>query len=84
MDTKTIREAVLTRPFKAFTLRMNDGRRYHIPHPEYVAVSRRVVMVIDSGTEAGVYLEPILISSLHFDDGETKLKPEANGDHPQG
>jgi mannitol/fructose-specific phosphotransferase system IIA component (Ntr-type) len=76
MDTNTIREAVLRRSFKSFTLRMNDGRRFYIPHPEYVAVSRRVVLVIDSQTEAGVYLEPILVSSLQYEDGE----PSANGE----
>ena len=76
MDTNTIREAVLRRPFKAFTLRMNDGRRFYIPHPEYVAVSRRVVLVIDSQTEAGIYLEPILVSSLHYEDGEPNSKAE--------
>ncbi len=74
MDTNTIREAVLRRPFKSFTFRMNDGRRFYIPHPEYVAVSRRVVLVIDSQTEAGIYLEPILVSSLQYEDGEPSSK----------
>ncbi len=78
MDTNTIREAVLRRPFKPFTLRMNDGRKFHIPHPEYTAVSRRVVLVVDAQSEAGVYLEPILISSLQYEDGEAKSK--ADGD----
>jgi hypothetical protein len=67
VDTNTIREAVRRQPFRAFTLRMNDGREYYVPHPEYVAVSRRVVMVINSVTEAGVHLEPILIASLQYD-----------------
>ena len=62
MHTETIRTAVLDRPFRPFTLRLNDGREFHIPHSEYVAVSRRVVMVVDQQTEAGVYLEPVLIA----------------------
>jgi hypothetical protein len=70
MDTNAIREAILKRPFKPFTLRMNDGRQFYIPHPEYVAVSRRVMSVIDHVSEAAVYLEPILISSLQYEDGE--------------
>ena len=74
MDTNAIREAVLKRPFKPFILRMNGGREFYIPHPEYVAVSRRVVSVIDHVSEAAIYLEPILISSLQYDDGE----PESN------
>jgi hypothetical protein len=78
MDTNTIREAILRRPFKPFTLQMNDGRRFYIPHPEYVAVSRRAVLVVDSQTEAGVYLEPILISSLQYEDGEANSKVNAD------
>jgi hypothetical protein len=76
MDTNTIREAVLRRPFKPFNLSMNDGREFYIPHPEYVAVSRRVVFVIDHVSEAGVYLEPILISSLQYEDGEVNSKAQ--------
>jgi hypothetical protein len=55
---------VLHRPFQPFTLRMNDGREFHIPHPEFVAVSRRTVMVVDAATEAGIFLEPVLIAAL--------------------
>jgi hypothetical protein len=64
MDTNTIRKAVLKRPFQPFILRMVDGRTFQVSHPEYLAVSRRVVLVIDPTTEAGLYLEPVLISSL--------------------
>jgi hypothetical protein len=68
MDTNSICEAVLSRPFKPFTLRMNDGREFFVPHPEFVAVSKRLVFVIDQKTEAGIYLEPILISSMQFEE----------------
>ena len=77
MDTKTIREAVLKRPFQPFTLRMNGGREFHIPHPEYVAVSTRVVMVVDSETQAGVWLEPVLIASLQYEDFPRRGKRRA-------
>ena len=64
MDTTTIREAVRRRPFKSFLLRMNDGREFRVPHPEYVAVSPTVVVVIDATTNAAIWLEPMLIASL--------------------
>jgi hypothetical protein len=64
MNVDTIRECVLRRPFHPFVMRMNDGREITVPHPEYVAVSRRVVMVIDPATEAGTWLEPVLIASV--------------------
>ena len=78
MDTNTIREAIRRQPFKPFTLRMTDGREYFIPHPEYVAVSRRVVMVIHSVTEAGIYLEPVLIASLQYDGEMPKPATDAS------
>ncbi len=71
MNTETIRNAVLKRPFEPFTLRMNDGREFFVAHPEWVAVSRRSVMVVDHETEAGIHLEPVLIASLH--PGKTKV-----------
>ena len=66
MDVNTIREAVLQRPFKPFTLRLNDGREFRVPHPEFVAVSKRVVLLIRPDNEAGIYLEPVLIASLAY------------------
>ncbi len=68
MDTNSIRDAVLSRPFRPFTLRMNDGREFFVPHPEFVAVSRRVVFVIDDKTKAGIQLEPILIASMQIEE----------------
>jgi len=64
MNVDTIREAVRRQPFVPFTLRMNDGREIYIPHPEYIAVSLRQVYVIDAVTDAGTFLEPILIASM--------------------
>jgi hypothetical protein len=41
-----------------------------------MAVSRRTVLIVDSETEAEVYLEAILISSLHDGYGEAKSNAE--------
>jgi hypothetical protein len=65
MDTEVIREAVLKRPFEPFTVRIVDGREYYITHPEWVAVSRRYVVVVDPQTEVPTWFEPLLIVSLH-------------------
>ena len=64
MDTNAIRDAVLRRPFEPFVLRMNDGREYKVPHPELLAVSKRLVVVINTDTGGVVSLEPILIASM--------------------
>ncbi|MCI0460010.1 MAG: hypothetical protein L0Z62_23915 [Gemmataceae bacterium] len=64
MDFQTLRDAVRRRPFEPFTLRMNDGREFYIPHPECIAVSPAVVFVFEMHTNAGIFLEPALIASL--------------------
>jgi hypothetical protein len=64
MHVDTIREAIRRQPFQPFTLRMNDGRQFYIPHPECIAVSPTVVVVINAVTEAGIWLESALIASL--------------------
>jgi hypothetical protein len=79
MDTRAIREAVLRRPFQPFTLRMNDGREFRLPHPEFAAVSRRVVVVINDAHPGGVWLEPVLIASIHFDGETPQSAVEGNG-----
>ena len=72
MDVDTMRTAVRRQPFVPFFLRVNDGRVFHIPHPEYIALSRREVYVIDPATEKGTFLEPVLIASLE------SVTPQAN------
>ncbi len=64
MQIDAMREAVRRQPFVPFTLRMNDGREFHITHPEYIALSRRSVYVVDPVTDAGTFLEPVLIASM--------------------
>jgi hypothetical protein len=66
MHLDTIREALRRAPFVPFLLRMNDGRVFHVPHPDYVAVGRRHVYYIDPNTDASVFLEPVLIASLEY------------------
>jgi hypothetical protein len=51
---------------------MNDGREFYVPHPEYVAVSPRMVVIIDLKTEIGTWVEPIPVASMHFDEEKRK------------
>ena len=34
-------------PFQPFTIRTSDGRRFDVPHPDFIAIGRGVVSVID-------------------------------------
>ena len=33
--------------FKAFTLHLTDGRKLPVPHPDFIAVGRGIVVVVD-------------------------------------
>jgi hypothetical protein len=77
VQVKIIRDAVRRQPFVPFTLRMNDGRQFHIPHPDYIAISQRSVYVVDAATDVGLFLEPVLIASLEPRDGPPQVQPEA-------
>ena len=65
MNLKGIREAVRRRPFKPFTISLADGRKFSIPHPEFVAVGKRHVIIIDS-EDSWSDIEPLMIVSLDY------------------
>jgi hypothetical protein len=77
MHVDTIVAAIRRQPFEPFSIRMNDGRVFQIPHPEYMAVSRREVYVIDPKTETGTFLEPVLIASLEREPRPPQSQSEA-------
>jgi hypothetical protein len=81
MNVETIRNAIRRQPFVPFDLRLNDGRIFHVPHPEYIALSHREVYCIDAGTENGIFLEPVLIASLqHVGTQLSAPVPPKNGE----
>jgi hypothetical protein len=77
MDTNALRDALHKQPFKPFSMRLADGRSLSVPHPDFVAVAKRLVVVIDSETESTSHLEPLLIVSLEFE--RAQAGPEADG-----
>jgi hypothetical protein len=64
MHVKVIREAMRRQPFVPFTFRMNDGREFHVPHPDYLAVAAREVYHVEAATGRGMFLDTLLIVSL--------------------
>jgi hypothetical protein len=79
MDFRMISEALHAQPFRAFTLRLADGRALYIPHPDFVAVSPRHVLVIDPRDEGFSIVEPLLIVSLDFITASQGNTPSGNG-----
>lgn len=62
MNVERIREWV-TNGFKPFTLHLSDGRKFTVPHPEFVAVGRNVVVVIGKKDRVEM-LDPLHITSV--------------------
>src|SRR4029077_1141511 len=64
MEINAIREALHRQPFRPFSLRLADGRELFVPHPDFVALSPRRVVVINHDDESTAILEPLLIVSV--------------------
>ncbi|MEO7297410.1 MAG: hypothetical protein ABI042_02395 [Verrucomicrobiota bacterium] len=62
MNIQRIREMV-TNGFKPFTIHVSDGRKFPVPHPEFVAVGKKVVVVIGKGDRVNT-LDPLRITSI--------------------
>jgi hypothetical protein len=62
-DLNSIRSALKEQPFDPFELCLADGRRVPVTHPEFVAMTNRVVVVLDEQSFSKT-IEPLLIVSL--------------------
>jgi hypothetical protein len=63
MDIAGIREALHKQPFKPFTIRLADGRSLAVPHPDFVALSKRRIVVV-AEDDSWTVVEPPLVVSL--------------------
>ena len=71
MDIAAIREALHKRPFEPFIISLADGRSLPVPHPDFLAVHpRRVIVVSEDGPWSVV--GPLLIASLDYQDRRKK------------
>ncbi len=79
MTINTILEILHQQPFQPFSLRLADGRELYIPHPDFIAVSPRRVVVISSQDEALSILEPLLIFSIECPASRPPASPTQQG-----
>ncbi len=63
MDIAGVRDALHKQPFEPFAIRLADGRSLPVPHPDYVAVGPRRIIVVAEDSSWSV-VEPLLIVSL--------------------
>ena len=72
MDIQGIREALHRQPFEPFTIRLADGRSLRIPHPDFVAVGPRRIVVVGEDDSWSI-IEPLLIVSLEGEASRSSL-----------
>jgi hypothetical protein len=75
MDIQGVREALHQQPFQPFVLRLADGRSLPVRHPDFLAVGKRRLVLIDEN-DGWSFIEPLMIVSL---DQMKKSPPSGNG-----
>ncbi len=65
MGLEGIREALHNQPFKPFDIRLAGGRSLPVRHPDFVAVGKRRIIVVEPDDSWSV-VEPLLIVSLDY------------------
>jgi hypothetical protein len=75
MDIRVVREALRKEPLEPILMRLADGRSLSVRHPEFVAIGKRRLVVIEEDDSWSI-LEPLLIVSL---DQMKKAGPGGNG-----
>jgi hypothetical protein len=64
MHVDVVRERIRAVPFLPLTVRLADGRSFHVPHPDFIAVSRREVFHVSADDDSIARLAPELIALL--------------------
>jgi hypothetical protein len=77
VDLNSIRSALRQEPFQPFDLCLAEGRRVGVTHPEFVAMTNRIVVVLDEESFSRT-IEPLLIVSL-----EPRRAPGKSGNGAQ-
>ena len=65
MDLKSVPEAWKRQPFQPFVLRLADGRSVPVNHPNFVAMTERIVVVVEEDGSVK-HVEPLLIVSVDY------------------
>lgn len=50
--------------FTPFAIRLTDGRRYEVPHRDFILVTSRIIVVIDTKDDLSVSINPLHVVSV--------------------
>jgi len=73
-DIQGIREALHREPFEPLSIRLADGGSLPVPHPDFVALGPRRIVVVAEDDSWSV-IEPLLIVSLDQNGGRAATAP---------
>lgn len=67
MTVQQLRNAHRATPFRPFTIRMADGRSFHVPHPDFLSMSPtgRTVIVYQDDEEFSI-LDLLLMTEIEM------------------
>ena len=74
MDLQGIHDALHRQSFEPFDIRLADGRRIPVQHPDFIAVGRRRIVVVEPDDSWSV-IDLMLIVSL---DSNGERRPRVN------
>jgi hypothetical protein len=70
MTVDQLRKAIAATPFRPFDILTGDGRKFHVPHPDSIAMSpkaeRTFVVFGKGGGEDYTVLDLLLVVGLDF------------------
>jgi hypothetical protein len=74
MSSEQLKATLRQQPFQPFTIRLVDGRSFHVPHPEWVIVSPsgRTAIVFEQDDSHSV-LDLMLMNELKVPAGPTRI-----------
>ena len=77
MNVEKIRKK-LTGGFQPFMIRTSDGREFEVPHPEFIAIGKYEVAVVDKEGDIDL-LDPLHIVSIKSLMGRNGSRKPASG-----
>jgi len=65
MTSERVRDLWRASPFQPFTLHLADGRSFHVPHPEFMVMTRGGrLAVVTHGDESFDIVDLLLVTSV--------------------
>ncbi len=75
MTPEQLREVLKRQPFTPFTISLSDGRRFRVPHPDWVWVppEHARIFTVGAGDHFSI-VDLILVTSIDFGNGSPQRR----------